>query len=655
MTTSANLLYTAGADTSDFRSKLIEADSLARGKSASIVQAFDRVEQAAKGSGRGLRSITSNLRGLSSLAGTAGAQLGSLGGALTGAFAGGPVLAAITAAGFAISTVVTKYQETKKAAEELQKAQHEAWTAASTKIQEANDKLADQLRLKHLLQGVDSQSARNLLDAEDQLVSREWELDTLRERKARHDSLRTALVLPYMEPEERRRAAAERKILAKHIANFEEDEAELSAQVEELRRQVRRARAIAEREGANQPGSMYPPKAGSGEGDQGFGERGVYRLAGKAAVDFAKLERRSILETATLRAQLEGDAVRQIELRTQARVQALEAERDQEGATAEYKAAISAQIVAEEERGAAEIAKLGEEAERKKRAFALETRGILASLTESLVDDLEVQYDRDTAALKQSYDDQLISAEQYYERLEALRQQHLLRMAAAEAQAEALKAKARKDEEEAEKKAREAQTLLALNTGFAIGDNLSRGIREALEEGDATKAVIKTILGIGGILAGVLGGPIGGVIGGGAASMISGFFAEGGLIKGRSGGPRSDNLLIAASRGEYVNQASSVEKFGVDFFESLNAGVLDLTKLPRFADGGVVGAAPASSPAVAGGAAPIFYVPSFDPASTVEALGKVYGPASYRRGIARSDLKELAQTRRRVQAPRSGL
>ena len=48
-------------------------------------------------------------------------------------------------------------------------------------------------------------------------------------------------------------------------------------------------------------------------------------------------------------------------------------------------------------------------------------------------------------------------------------------------------------------------------------------------------------------------------------------FADGGMVPG-AGGPREDNILARLSSGEYVIQASSVNKFGRGFFDKLNAG-----------------------------------------------------------------------------------
>lgn len=67
-------------------------------------------------------------------------------------------------------------------------------------------------------------------------------------------------------------------------------------------------------------------------------------------------------------------------------------------------------------------------------------------------------------------------------------------------------------------------------------------------------------------------------------------FAKGGLVKGPGTGT-SDSVDIKASSGEYIIRQKIVEKYGVDFFDSLNSDGL-LKKLEfsglKFASGGVV-------------------------------------------------------------------
>ena len=117
----------------------------------------------------------------------------------------------------------------------------------------------------------------------------------------------------------------------------------------------------------------------------------------------------------------------------------------------------------------------------------------------------------------------------------------------------------------------------------------------------------------------------------------------------------SDNLVALLSPGEFVNTAQAVRRFGAEFFERLNQGVIDLSVLPRYAAGGLVGE-PAPAPVVppAVGQAPTVYIQAFDPQSTQEALARVWEPAQYRRGMSRQDARVAAMLRRRVSQPRSG-
>ena len=61
-----------------------------------------------------------------------------------------------------------------------------------------------------------------------------------------------------------------------------------------------------------------------------------------------------------------------------------------------------------------------------------------------------------------------------------------------------------------------------------------------------------------------------------------GGYAVGGRVTG-PGGPKDDKVLARLSAGEYVIQASSVNKFGKGFFDTLNSGKMPV---PGFADGG---------------------------------------------------------------------
>ena len=66
-------------------------------------------------------------------------------------------------------------------------------------------------------------------------------------------------------------------------------------------------------------------------------------------------------------------------------------------------------------------------------------------------------------------------------------------------------------------------------------------------------------------------------------------YASGGRIRGPGTGT-SDSVLMWGSNGEYVIRAAAVRKYGQSFLDSING-----MNLPRYADGGMVGAAPAST------------------------------------------------------------
>ena len=57
-------------------------------------------------------------------------------------------------------------------------------------------------------------------------------------------------------------------------------------------------------------------------------------------------------------------------------------------------------------------------------------------------------------------------------------------------------------------------------------------------------------------------------------------YASGGKVRG-PGGPKSDSIPAMLSNGEYVIQASSVDKYGPELMDTINAG--------KYADGGIVG------------------------------------------------------------------
>lgn len=76
-------------------------------------------------------------------------------------------------------------------------------------------------------------------------------------------------------------------------------------------------------------------------------------------------------------------------------------------------------------------------------------------------------------------------------------------------------------------------------------------------------------------------------------SAFGGSFADGGAITG-PGGPTSDNLLIAASPGEYMINADAVSHWGTGFMDSINS-----KRIPGFANGGAIGGPSAAGAAKA--------------------------------------------------------
>ena len=126
---------------------------------------------------------------------------------------------------------------------------------------------------------------------------------------------------------------------------------------------------------------------------------------------------------------------------------------------------------------------------------------------------------------------------------------------------------------------------------FTIGVSMAEGIAEAVAAGSGVPwpANIGAIAsGIAAVVAGI----------GEALSVYNKYhspkFAEGGLIGGRTAKTRSegrrDDIDIKASKGEYVINAESVKRYGVDFFDMINFGKKIKIERPKFefADGGYV-------------------------------------------------------------------
>ena len=195
----------------------------------------------------------------------------------------------------------------------------------------------------------------------------------------------------------------------------------------------------------------------------------------------------------------------------------------------------------------------------------------------------------------------------------------------------------------------EQEEMAAVQAGANIANAFVRGMRSVFDSEDF-RSVLSAILSIVGAVVSIApGGQAAGFGLQALASLIAGF-SEGGQVSG-PGTSTSDSILVRVSDGEFITRASSVRKFGVDFFESLNEGILDVSKIPGYARGGLVGQAPSASGGMTG---PVqVYIQAFDPRSTEEALARIWEPAQYRRGVSRQDSKTMAMLRRRL-APRAG-
>ena len=114
----------------------------------------------------------------------------------------------------------------------------------------------------------------------------------------------------------------------------------------------------------------------------------------------------------------------------------------------------------------------------------------------------------------------------------------------------------------------------SVSEGFA---SMGKAIIRALEEAMIKMMIVQPIMrGLQGLMGG---------IGGGSALPLfagaSGLYADGGIING-PGGPRSDNVLVRASPGEFIMNAAATAKYR-PIIEAMNQ-----MRLPAFANGGRV-------------------------------------------------------------------
>lgn len=121
--------------------------------------------------------------------------------------------------------------------------------------------------------------------------------------------------------------------------------------------------------------------------------------------------------------------------------------------------------------------------------------------------------------------------------------------------------------------------------------DMSRVIVRALEEAIVKMLIIQPLMrGLSGGLG--FGFADGGLIGGVASSPVQGL-ASGGRISG-PGGPRDDRIPIMASDGEYMINAAATAKH-LPLLEAINSD-----RIPKFADGGIVGSASSGVPTFGG-------------------------------------------------------
>lgn len=299
---------------------------------------------------------------------------------------------------------------------------------------------------------------------------------------------------------------------------------------------------------------------------------------------------------------------------------------------------------------AAEAAKAAKEAERLARTLrdnALETQQLIAQSMGQTTQVMRLELEAQLNTIKDMHADGLLSEEDYQRRREALTK--LTEQAISKHYRDEQKKRDDARKAALEKTARETER--AQQVGLSIGESITQGFKSAFEA-DNFRDVIRSILGVFSRVASFIPG---GQVAGGVSSIFAGLFAKGGLIQGPGTGT-SDSILARVSKGEFVNTAETVRRFGADFFERLNQGFIDLSVLPRYAAGGLVGAAASTAtaaPAVTG-QAPTVFIQAFDPESTKEALGQVWEPAQYRRGMSRQDSKTTALMRRRLGTPRAG-
>lgn len=185
--------------------------------------------------------------------------------------------------------------------------------------------------------------------------------------------------------------------------------------------------------------------------------------------------------------------------------------------------------------------------------------------------------------------------------------------------------------------------------GVQAGFSFVGGLKDGIERGDLS-SIVRSLLGFAGSMLSIFDGGLSGTI----ISGIGSLFHEGGMVGtgGRSLPKYHGGGMIKAHRGMMLPQPGPGE---VPIMAQLGEGVLSRQGVA--AAGGPQAVAAynrGEAPQVMRGGDTAIYVSAFDPASSVEALAKVYEPAAVARGLAYSDARTVALARRQARAPRSG-
>jgi Holliday junction resolvase-like predicted endonuclease len=123
----------------------------------------------------------------------------------------------------------------------------------------------------------------------------------------------------------------------------------------------------------------------------------------------------------------------------------------------------------------------------------------------------------------------------------------------------------------------------SVSQGFS---DMSRVIVRALQEALVKMLIVQPLMrSLGGMMGGFGGGAAGSIA---IGSYMMPTFADGGRIDGPGTG-RSDSIVARVSNGEFITNAQSTAKH-LALLQAINAD-----RIPRFADGGVVGSVPALS------------------------------------------------------------